>query len=124
SEQTAAAASGCQDLQERLEGLLKDAALSGTAGDRSESAKALAAAILSACKAHTSTHSSSSSSAGTTPSTVPRPRQRTVVAATCGAVSLCLAVVASCMAWVVWVLVDRGVIGPAALYLRHGEGYY
>ena len=71
--------------------------------------QALAAAIVSACK----DDAKAAAEAAVVSSRRARPGVAGVTA--CGATAVCLAALAACMTWVVWVLVDRQIIGPLSL---------
>ncbi|GLC45002.1 hypothetical protein PLESTB_001744800 [Pleodorina starrii] len=118
------------NLQWKLEGLLRDA---GLAGNEPKAVQALAAAIAVACTTHTkaTTATTSGGGAGATSTATaavapPPPARRSrfsgcAAAAALGMGVVLMAALAVCMAWVVWVLVDRQVIGPFAAAAFGGD---
>ncbi len=81
--------------------------------------QALAAAIVDACKAGATTDPATPTPGNATASQPPQRSSssrsgRGVLAAALGATAVLVAALAVCVAWVVFVLLDRGLVGPGA----------
>lgn len=110
-----------QQLQRRLEALLREAA-GGAAVGGEDKVKALAAAIVDACKVGATADDPATGTPGT--ATASQPPQRSsgsssrmgkgLLGAALGATAVLVAALAMCVAWVVFVLLDRGLVGPGA----------